>query len=169
MNLNNDFILCLISLLCMIIYSRSRLIGYSFISVLLALGLSLDIWRAYKVELLVSADMSWPGPGIQSDNDFYFQPWFRSSPYFIGLLLGIIYRNYSNDVKVNNKKSSNVLYLMFNSKHKTVYVIISYILGFGIVFSIILSIIYIIFLINYFKKAPMDLLINGQDHWNLNV
>ena len=90
--LSNDMAMFLVSLICLNIYSHSRRCGYFSIFCTICIGLFLDLSIADESNMKVSI-----GKNMDEDEDFYFRPQFRSTPYFIGLLLGILYRNFSND------------------------------------------------------------------------
>lgn len=143
--ISNDFVMFLCSLVCICAYSHKKIFGYALIGALIIAGLSADFYRAFHVKSMVTISL------FDIDNTFYMKPYYRSTPYFIGLVVGIFYRNYTKAVKTDNTESRNIFYRISqaNSTTKNIIFVICYCLGF--------------FLILFIDLGPMDLLKNGRD------
>ncbi|CAD8107262.1 unnamed protein product [Paramecium primaurelia] len=92
--LSNDFQIFLITPILLIIYARNKKIGLTIIISLL-IG---SVFSAYYIafshdyHLQIGTPNAKPQPDYQ--DVFYYKPWVRISPYLIGILFGLFYRNY---------------------------------------------------------------------------
>lgn len=144
--ISNDIFMFICSLACLGVYSHHKKSGYALIALVLAGGLAADCYKAWKDEMMVMI-------GLEDMNmEFYFKPYYRSGPYFLGLLLGILYRNYTTDVKEENTESYNIFYKLSKIKRKGLFYTASYLIGFALIFTLIF--------------APIDLLKHGKEHWH---
>ena len=58
-------------MVCIVIYSKKRILGYAFIAMIIFCGLGADIYKAFDANMVVEADILDPG---FMNSDFYFRP-----------------------------------------------------------------------------------------------
>lgn len=155
--LSNDFQMFLAGMLLLIVYQNNKLAGKASIALSFAATQAVSIWLAYKWNLKVPCNVA----NIASSNfydGYYTKPWARSPPYFIGLFLGILYKEYqqSNQKKEGRQALSppsptllKKMEITMNSSAATKYAM--YFTGFTLYVGIVFG--------------PYDLSVNGFGYW----
>lgn len=83
----------LVGMLLLIIYQNNRFVGKVSIIVSFIAVQTVSIWVSYKWNFRVPWNVANLGVPYYYD-DYYTKPWTRSPPYFIGLFLGVLYKEY---------------------------------------------------------------------------
>lgn len=91
--LSNDFQMFIYGMLLLIAYANNKLIGKLAIFLSLAATQTVSIILSYKWNFKIPMNAVNLGVPHYYD-DYYTKPWTRSPPYFIGIFLGILYKEY---------------------------------------------------------------------------
>ena len=78
----------------MIIYVKSPKIGVVLISLLLAGSVLAAYFISWDKDYHLNIPSYTGSPMPDYQDHFYYKPWIRISPYLMGMLYGIMYRNY---------------------------------------------------------------------------
>ncbi|KAM3129124.1 hypothetical protein pb186bvf_018760 [Paramecium bursaria] len=132
--LTNDIQMFLVGLVSLYIYSFSRFYGKLSIAFLLVTTQVVGIILSFLYELTVPGlSLLVNGPDFYK---YYFKAYCRAPPYYLGLLIGILYREYKQTRK---DPTNSYLHQLHNaSKQKTNRYIIQavcYITGFGLIIA----------------------------------
>lgn len=95
------FLACLVPLLIYIMFKP--LAGKLLILAMLAGTQAYGIWLCLEREYLINYNNS---SSETFQVDYYIKPWTRAPPYLVGLLLGLYYREYKNNIKSESNPSS---------------------------------------------------------------
>jgi peptidoglycan/LPS O-acetylase OafA/YrhL len=92
--LQNDMQIFVFSLIFIMIYAKNRLAGYASISLMMALGLALNIEEVitrdiHHVTHLIDF-VKWQEYFV----NIYIKPWIRCPPYLLGLTFGLLHMEY---------------------------------------------------------------------------
>ncbi|KAM3134927.1 hypothetical protein pb186bvf_012927 [Paramecium bursaria] len=134
--LTNDFQMFLVSLIPLYLYSKvSPFVGK------LSIGLLIVITQFLSIYVSIYYNFAVPGVSmlINSQNfmDYYFKSYCRAPPYYIGLLLGIMYREYKQTKKHPNGSYLHKLHAASRNQKKRYFIwAFCYTIGFGIVLSL---------------------------------
>jgi peptidoglycan/LPS O-acetylase OafA/YrhL len=128
----NDFQYCVIGLILLAIYTRSKSIFYIFFGIMNIAFWSIEGYLAYQFDLGINALDLNSNPNYYKY--YYLKFYTRSSPFWIGLWLGIIYSQYKRELSHNQYSK---IRLFFESiKDSTIISLIFYSLGLLIMMSL---------------------------------
>ncbi|EAS07221.1 acyltransferase family protein (macronuclear) [Tetrahymena thermophila SB210] len=144
--LSNDIQMFIFSLLLIIIYANHRLAGKISILVTFLTFQAISLYQSYSNNYLIISSLQ-----TMPKQEYYFKPWSRSPPYFIGLIFGIFYKEFVLEKSKQIKTTFISQIQTLIQKYKiTKYG--CYSLG--------------LFLIFFLIFGPRPLQVNGQNYWN---
>ena len=124
----------------MMLFIWKKLIGYIVLAALFIANMSISFYISWHYELGTGGIL--PATKIAQDNYqkyYYERPWVRITPYLVGILFGILYFEYRQEVKKakddTNYYRGTCIYRMFTiAKHHTLMTWIYLLVGFGLTF-----------------------------------
>ncbi|KAL4436160.1 hypothetical protein ABPG74_018144 [Tetrahymena malaccensis] len=144
--LSNDIQMFIFSLFLIIIYANHRLAGKLSILVTFLVFQSISLYQSYSNNYLIISSLQ-----TMPKQEYYFKPWSRSPPYFIGLIFGIFYKEFVLE-KSKLVKTTFISQVQILIKKYQITKYACYFLG--------------LFLIFFLIFGPHPLQVNGQNYWN---
>jgi len=133
--IQNDFIYCIIGIILMAVYSKSKKLFWSIFTILFLAFIAIEGWLIWIFDLGVNIIEN--ESNINYYKSFYYKFYTRISPFLIGMMFGILYANYKNSLESSKFSSlGNMFYTIQNSRFLTGS---SYILGLVFIFTYIFA------------------------------